>query len=199
MRKPAAHALRVFLASATLYGALIAGSLAAPGIAVACRCVEPRPLADYGKDADHVVLAGTIGMVDAQGRAPFQVQRVYHGDGVAAALPIQGGDELMCGVRLVSNDRVILVGSIQQGVLHASGCAPFASLASPGGQRLAAEADVAFGAFGIPPPGGAPLPIADTGPAADTALLLAAGGLAIGTALLFGAVTLVARRRRPAG
>jgi hypothetical protein len=196
---PAARALRVLLASAALYGAVIAGSLAAPGMTVACRCVEPRPLAEYGNDPDHVVLAGAIGLVDAQGRAQFQVQRVYHGEAVAATLPIQGGDESMCGVPLVANDRVILVGSIQQGVLHASSCAPFASLANPDGQRLAAEADVAFGGFGIPPPGASPLPVADSGPAADTALFLTVGGLAIGTILLFGVVALVVRRRRPVG
>lgn len=199
MRTPARRALRIFLAATTLYGAFLAGALAAPRITAACRCVPPRPLAEYGKDRDHVVLVGTIGPVNAHNRASFQVQRVYHGAGVAPAMPIQGGEDSMCGVRLVANDRVILVGRIHDGVLTASGCSPFASLANPDGQQLAAEAHAVFGGFGLPPPGASPLPVADAAPVADTALLLTVGGLALGTVLLFGLVAFVARRRRPAG
>lgn len=180
---------RLLLVAATLAACLSVARLVSPGQTFACRCAPPKALAAYVDEPGSIVVAGAVGVVGPDGTAPFMVARVFFGASNVPALtvlaPHNGG---ICEPTIVSNERVVLVGAHENGVIRPLACAPYAAAGSPEGQQLLAEAAATFGQSIDAE--------ATSGGGVDGPLLLAViGAVSALTLGLFLAVVLLSRRR----
>ena len=146
--------LRVASATVLLFGALSAGQLSVPGFTLACSCVAPVPGAPTFTGEEDAVLMGTVGQPDGRGMNAFAVERWFHG-GSAATVRLQSALEMFpdgstaentCGLHFEVGERLILAASrMDATTLRPGSCAPYATVASPEGQQLEADAVRAFG------------------------------------------------------
>lgn len=137
--------------------------LANPGCAYACSCVQPQPIADYAALPDTVILTGTVTAADASQQGLFRVERWYKGTSAAIDVPIRGGNGADCGIPLTVGMHMVLVATVDNGVLHPSICSPWGDLSTPEGRQLEDEALLALGEGTLPgggsgEPGGSPPP-----------------------------------------
>lgn len=146
--------LRVAMATILIVGAMSSAHLALPGRTFACSCIAPEPGAPTFTGDEGAVLVGTVGAGDGRGTYAFAVERWFHG-GNAAEVRLQSSTETLvdgtsmentCGLRFEVGERLILAaGWMDATTLRPDACSPHASIASPEGQELEADAVRAFG------------------------------------------------------
>lgn len=150
-----------------MIGAMAVGfgvfGLANPKCVAACSCGPPLPMAAYAADPNVVVLTGTVVAVDQNQLGTFRIERWYKGTSAAIDVPIRGGNGADCGIPLTVGMHMVLVATVDNGVLHPSICSPWGDLSTPEGRQLEDEALLAFGEGTLPgggsgEPGGSPPP-----------------------------------------
>jgi hypothetical protein len=189
---------RLFVAVALLVAALTAHSLALPGGTFACSCAgEPTLTGD-----EDAVFIGTAGGPQPDGTHAFTIERWFKGGGAATVrvaserIVFADGSTTVdtCGLHFEVGDRLILAASIGEGVLRPGTCAPHATIASPEGRDLVADATRIFGEGKSP--GGEVDPEGGVEPAAGADLATVAF-IAVGLAVLIAVgVTIIAVLRR---
>lgn len=178
-------------------------SVQLPGRALACRCVAPMPtLAELAREEGTSIVVGTVGRA-LPDRTPIAVEGSFVGGPHAEVVWLTGGSQQMtsCDIFMSAGERRLLVlyrGSRDQELFSTNSCAPTGVLGTPGGDALLATAIASFGDPSVP---SAPEPEFEPEPESEPESPLPGQGLiwvaaAIGVGiLLFGAITLVARRR----
>ena len=156
----------LLLLALAINGALLAGRLAAPAITVACSCVAVEPGAPRLVQDEGIVVVGVVGQADGLGNYEFAVERVFNGD-VPAAAKLGTGRQVFadgteawnsCGRDHTPGQHVILLGGIDNGVINAGSCAPYALVESQEGRAILAEAQAMYGEGRVPGPPIPPAP-----------------------------------------
>ena len=191
------RALRILVVAILLGGVLSVGRLALPGAAFACMCAELPNIGTYD-GVDEGVMVGRVGDDNRSGQFPMTVERWFHG-GDAAVVLLDSGTRRMpdgsfssssCGVQLNAGMHLVLAAPRAVDRFAPNTCTPLASVESPEGQAMLADAVGRFGPGlvpGDPPAVDEPL---------DVAFIAVVGALAVVLAIV-GAVVLAAGRREP--
>ena len=172
-----------------------------PGRVWACRCAEPRPLAQVVTGEQVAVIVGSVGqpLVD---RTPITVETWFHGAPPAGVVWLAGGTQMAssCDISLTPGSTWVLVlygGPMAPGAggfYSAGSCDPHGMLGTAHGDAVLAEAIATFGAGQLPEvPEPEPVPAIDLS-AVGHGLLWAVAASTVGL-LVLGIVALVARRR----
>jgi len=194
----------LLLFAIAINGALVAGRLSAPSVAVACSCIAPEPGAPRLRGDEAVVVVGVVGAPDGVGNYAFTVERLFKG-GVAPVAKIASGRQVFadgteawnsCGRDHTPGRHVVLAGGIGDGVINASSCSPYESINSAEGQALLAEAEALFGPGQVP---GEPIPTSEPGARVDLATIAIVAVVGLLAIVAIGIViSAVGRRESPA-
>lgn len=171
---------------------------------VACSCVAPGPMKDYAT-AEHAVFTGTAGVRVDRG-VPVEVDQWLWGQGAAEVVWLTAGsfgDSAGCGTTPPPpGSSWIWVAWLpgNNGDFGTGLCSPAGQLGTPDGDAMLKDALTVFEPTA--PEGSAqPIPTSEPAPATgepesttDTSALIIGGAAILVGVLLFGGVTLVARR-----
>lgn len=195
---------RLVLAASLLLtlSAVFLQAVALPGRMFACSCIAPPPtLAEIATTTDAAIVAGTVGRA-LPDRTPIAVNTWFHGANATEVVWLNVGSQAMtsCDIFMSAGEqRLLVLFPAENGMYSANSCSPGALLGEPGGDEMLAQAVEAFG--GGPPPTAEPEPVApippaepQSGPGAGLIWVAVAVTAAV---VLFGAVALLALRRRP--
>jgi hypothetical protein len=175
-------------------------SVQMPGRVFACSCAMPPSLAQIAADPDRVLAVATIGQSfgdDFDARTALTIERAFTGQ-IAAQVVVSGigSQQAGCQVGAKPGDRwIFAISRAPEGTLHVSACGLGERIGTATGNALLAEAIGLFGE-GQPPPSADPeaAPL-DLEPWLGGSVWLV--GLVLVSAAVFGAVILIASRRRP--
>ena len=187
------------LRSVLMIGLVAVGSgvlgLANPGCAYACSCIRPQPIAEYAALPDTVILTGTVTTTDANQQGLFRVERWYKGTSAAIDVPIRGGNGADCGIPLTVGMHMVLVATVDNGVLHPSICSPWGDLSTPEGRQLEDDALLVLGEGTLPGGSGEPSGSPPETPAIPWIVVIGAGVVVLIVVVVAGASFVSGRRR----
>lgn len=189
---------RILLVAILIGGFLSVGRLALPGAAFACMCAEFPNVRTFD-GVDEGVLVGRVGDDNRSGQFPMTVERWFHG-GDAAMVLLDSGTRRMpdgsytsssCGVQLNAGMHLVLAAPRAVDRLAPNTCTPLASVESPEGQAMLADA---VGRFG---PGLVPGEPPEVDEQLDVAFIAIVAALVVVLAIVGAVVVLAVGRREP--
>ena len=191
------------LALVLTLGALWAGQASSPLAAIACSCVQPEPMAAYRGDSSRMVFSGQVAAVAPTG-VDVQVETWFQGPGdarITFAADGFGDQSAACqdpwpkvGSRWIWVASVSEPGARPQTNL----CMPKASLDTPEGAEMVADAEAAFdgGTSVGPAPPDEPVPVVGGPPLGGIGVAAVFGAVGLAVIALFTGVVLLGRRGR---